>query len=66
MKMMFSCVHFPIWPQNNEKPVFYTGKLYGLRGIYKYMYIPVNPHMYIYMGHSPENWTEEGAAFLMK
>ena len=23
-------------------------------------------HIYIYMGHSPENWTEEGAAFLMK
>ena len=23
-------------------------------------------HIYIYMGHSPENWTKEGAAFPMK
>ena len=34
MKIMFSCIHFPIWPyppQNNEK--LYTGKLYGLTGM---------------------------------
>ena len=36
MKITFSCVHFPVWqypPPNNEKPVFYTGKLYGLTGM---------------------------------
>ena len=36
MKIMFSCIHFPIWPyppQINEKPVFDTGKLYGLTGM---------------------------------
>ena len=36
MKIMFSCIHFPVWPyppQNNEKTVFYTGKLYGLTGM---------------------------------
>ena len=36
MKIVFSCIHFPIImavsPQKNEKktPVFYTSKLYGL------------------------------------
>ena len=37
MKIMFSCIHFPVWPyppQNSEKPVFYTGKLYGLTGMW--------------------------------
>ena len=36
MKIMFSCIHFPAWPyppQNNEKNVFYTGKLYRLTGM---------------------------------
>ena len=36
MKIMFSCIHFPIIiaisPENNEKNVFYTSKLYGLTG----------------------------------
>ena len=35
MKIMFSCIHFPIWPyphKNNEK-LFHTGKLYGLTGM---------------------------------
>ena len=34
--IMFSCIHFPIWPyppQNNEKTVFYTDKPYGLTGM---------------------------------
>ena len=35
MKIVFSCIHFPIImaisPQKNEKTVFYTSKLYGLR-----------------------------------
>ena len=37
VKIMLSCIHFPIWPyppKNNEKNVFYTGKLYGLTGMY--------------------------------
>ena len=37
MKIMFSCIHFPIWPYlpkiMREKNVFYTGKLYGLTGM---------------------------------
>ena len=36
MKIMFSCIHFPIWPyppKIMKKKVFYTGKLYGLTGI---------------------------------
>ena len=39
MKIMFSCIHFAVWPyppKNNErkkKEVFYTGKLYGLTGM---------------------------------
>ena len=36
MKIMFSRIHFSnmaIYPQNNEKTVFYTGKLYGLTGM---------------------------------
>ena len=35
MKIMFSCIHFPVWPyppQNNDFFKFYTGKLYGLTG----------------------------------
>ena len=33
MKIMFSCIHFPIWPyppKIMQKNVFYTSKLYGL------------------------------------
>ena len=36
MKIMFSCIHFPIWlylPKIMKKTVFYTGKLYGLTGM---------------------------------
>ena len=38
MKIMFSCIHFPIWPyhpktKTNKTTVFYTGKLYGLTGM---------------------------------
>ena len=36
MKIMFSCIHFLIWPyppQIMKKNVFYTGKLYGLTGM---------------------------------
>ena len=37
MKMMFSCIHFPVWPYPPEimkkKEVFYTGELYGLAGM---------------------------------
>ena len=36
MKIMFSCIHFPVWPyppKIMEKNVFYTGKLYGLTGM---------------------------------
>ena len=45
MKIMFSCIHFPVWPyppQNNERKttttttkttVFYTGKGNGLTGM---------------------------------
>ena len=37
MKIMFSCIHFPIGPYppppNNEKTVFYSGKLRGLTGM---------------------------------
>ena len=37
MKIMFSCIHFPIWPYHPKiilKKVFYTSKLYGLTGMY--------------------------------
>ena len=37
MKIMFSCIHFPIWPyppKLMKKNVFYIGKLYGLTGMY--------------------------------
>ena len=33
MKIMFSCIHFPVWPYPPKimnKNVFYIGKLYGL------------------------------------
>ena len=37
MKIMFSSIHFPIWPYlpkiMEKDPVFYTGKLYGLTGM---------------------------------
>ena len=36
MKIMFSCISFPIClylPQIMKKNVFYTGKLYGLTGM---------------------------------
>ena len=35
MKIMFSCIHFPIWPYPPEiMTIFlYTGKLYGLTGM---------------------------------
>ena len=36
MKILFSCIHFPIWPDPPKlmkKNVFYTGKLYGLTGM---------------------------------
>ena len=36
MKIMFSVIHFPIWPDPPKlmkKNVFYTGKLYGLTGM---------------------------------
>ena len=36
MKIMFSCIHFPIWsypPKIMKKTVFYTAKLYGLTGM---------------------------------
>ena len=36
MKIMFSCIHFPLWPyppQIKIKTVFYTSKLYGLTGM---------------------------------
>ena len=34
MKIMFSCIHFPIWPYPPKilKKLFYTGKLYGWSG----------------------------------
>ena len=32
MKIMFSCIRFPVWPYN-EFFKFYTGKLYGLAGM---------------------------------
>ena len=47
---VFSCIHFPIWPyppQNNEKNVFYTSKLYGLTG----MTVSHNDTLYIYTVH---------------
>ena len=37
MKIVFSCTHFPILPyppKIMKKNVFYTGKLYGLTGMY--------------------------------
>ena len=36
MKIMFSCIHFPIWPYPPRimKKLFYTGKLYGLTGMH--------------------------------
>ena len=33
MKTLFSCIHFPIFSQNNDFILFYTGKLYGLTGM---------------------------------
>ena len=46
MKMMFSCIHFPIWPyplKIMEKNVFYTGKLYGLTGMHlSHLWCPRN------------------------
>ena len=37
MKIMFSCIHFPVWPYPpilwEKKNAFYTGKLYGLTGM---------------------------------
>ena len=38
MKIMFSCIHFPVWSyppkmMREKKTVFYTGKLYGLTGM---------------------------------
>ena len=35
MKIMFSCIHFPIWPYPPKlmKKLSYTGKLYGLTGM---------------------------------
>ena len=39
MKIMFSCIHFPIWPHPTKIMiffVFYTGKLYGLTGMDMY------------------------------
>ena len=36
MKIMFSCIHFPIWPYPLKIMIFYifyTGKLYGLTGM---------------------------------
>ena len=34
MKIMFSCIHFPVWPYPPKIiTVFYTGKLYGLTGM---------------------------------
>ena len=36
MKIMFSCIHFPIWPYPSQimKKLFCTSKLYGLTGIW--------------------------------
>ena len=45
MKIMFSCIHFPVWPYpppNNEK-LFYTGKLYGLTGMHTHA-----PDMFVF------------------
>ena len=42
MKIMFSCIHFPIWPyppQIIKKNVFYTSKLYGLTGMLSYLFL---------------------------
>ena len=36
MKIMFSCIHFPVWPYPPKIMggfKFYTGKLYGLTGM---------------------------------
>ena len=36
MKIMFSCIHFPIWPYLPKIMIFknfYTSKLYGLTGM---------------------------------
>ena len=36
MKILFSCIHFPVWPyppKIMKKTVLYTGKLYGLTGM---------------------------------
>ena len=36
MKIMFSCIHFPVWqypPKIMILKCFYTGKLYGLTGM---------------------------------
>ena len=36
MKIMFSCIHFPVWPYPPKimrENVFYIGKLYGLTGM---------------------------------
>ena len=42
MQIMFSCIHFPVWPyppQNNDIFLFYTGKLYGLTGMTNAPYV---------------------------
>ena len=39
MKLMFSCIHFPVWPYPPKIMIFfifYTGKLYGLTGMHIY------------------------------
>ena len=36
IKIMFSCIHFPMWPYPPKLMIFllfYTGKLYGLTGM---------------------------------
>ena len=58
MKIIFSCIHFPVWPyppQNNEKNVFYTGKLYGLTGMWNMHYAHFEPSLlYTDILSSPE------------
>ena len=44
--LMFSCIHFPIWPFPLEIMIWFDFILYGLTGIYIYVYIhtPAWPH----------------------
>ena len=57
------------WFQTSA-PLQFAFSSYRFRSIllYNYGYSCLNFLLFkdIYMGHSPENWTKEGAAFLMK